>query len=96
MLFQCSNRDGFCLDDFIILFQIIALTPTLPCIQLAIVLMNKGFKRFEKTRSRMVYHAIEGGPKRPDNLPLGRLSAEGGPEGPGIGDASPTSADCRL
>ena len=42
-------------------------------------------KRFEKTCSRMVYHAICGGPKRPDNLPLGWLSAEGGPEGPGIG-----------
>ena len=48
-------------------------------------------KRFEKTRSRMVYHAICGGPKRPDNLPLGWLSAEGGPEGPGIGETSPTS-----
>ena len=58
--------------------------------------MDNGFKRFEKTRSRMIYHAIKGGPKRPDTLLLGWLSAEGGPEGPGIGDASPTSADCRL
>ena len=48
-------------------------------------------QRFANTRSRMVHHALKEGPKRPDNLPLGRLSAEGGTEGPGTGDASPTS-----
>ena len=43
----------------------------------------------------MVYHAIMGDPKRPDNLLLSWLSAKDGPEDPGMG-AAPTSVPMAV